>query len=217
MWHESDRLLQAHDAIARRRDPGGSAAIRRDADRSESCCHGHGGAAARSAARALRIPGIARAAEQGRIRQAFGTELRRGRLADQDRALFAQTSDRHCILGRDVFREQQRAEGRFHALGVHQILAGVRNAMEQAHGFSSHDGLLRSLGIAQSLVRAQRDEAIEFRLQPRGALQNRPRHFNGRDLAASNRFAKPHGRPEAQFFGHPGTPLSGAGPMAGAA
>ena len=144
-------------AIADRPDAGG------DRDRR---------AAARAAAGALGAPGVARAAEQRRVGQALwpnsGVVVLPNRMAP---ACFIRAVATASSSG-TLSSCGQRAEGRAHARGVDQILGGVGNAVQQAERLARHDVVSACLRRGHRLIGAERDEAVQHRLQLLGARQH---------------------------------------------
>ena len=203
----SQALLQPNHAIAGRRDTGGAAAIRRHRNRADATRHGNGGAAAGAAGAVAGAPGIAGAAEQRRVGQAFGAEFRCGGLAEQNGAVPAQPRHRFGILRWHILRQQERAEGRAHALRVDDVLDAAGNAMQQAERLAAHHRLLRLGGRLQGSLRRQGDEAVQHRLQPLGAGENGAGQLGRRNLLAPDQEAKLGCRQKAEIVLHACLPL----------
>ena len=87
----------------------------------------------------------------------------------------------------------QRAEGRAHARGVHQILGGEGDAVQQAERLALHDGVFGLLRRRTRLVGGDGDEAVEHGLQLLGAGQDGVRELHGRYLFGRDLFAQDRG------------------------
>ena len=120
-----------------------AAAVGGDADRPDAGRHRDRRAAARAGRGALGAPGVARAAEQRRVGQRLVAELRRRRLAEQDGARPASCAPRQTASSFGTLSScMQRAEGGAHARGVHEVLGGEGDAVQQAERLALHDGVL---------------------------------------------------------------------------
>jgi hypothetical protein len=158
--------------------------------------------AAGAAAGALAAPGIAGAAKQRRVGQAFRAEFGCGGLAHENGALRAQPGNGDRIVVGQVFSIGNRPEGGAHADGVDQILHRERNAMQNTQLLAGHDLAFRFAGVGQGLVAANGDEAIQLRLQSLGARQHGAGEFDRRNLLATNAGSKFGSGQEAEFFAH---------------
>ena len=194
-------LLQPDHAVDRGGNAGRAAAVGGDADRPDAGRDRDRRTAARAAGRVRRTPGIARAAKQRTVGQRLVTELRRRRLAEQDaaRGLHARRADR--VFLRHVVLIEQGPEGGAHARRVHEILGGERDAVQQAERLAAHHGVFGRPGRGAGLIRHQRDEAVQHRLQLLGARQHGSGQFDGRDFPGGDLLAQVGGG-QAGEVGH---------------
>ena len=200
-------LLQADHAVGRRRDARRAAAVGGDADRPDAGRHRDRGAAARAARGALGAPGVARAAEQRRVGQRLVAELRGRRLAEQDGAggLHARAR-RPRLPSARCSSCMQRAEGRAHAGGVHEILGGEGDAVQQAERLALHDRILGLLRGGQRLVGDEGDEAVQHRLQLLRARQHGFGQLDRRDFLGGDLLAQHRSGQAAEVVGHSSSP-----------
>ena len=199
---DAQALLDAHHPVARGGNARGAAAVGGHPQRREAACHRHRRATARAAAGARRIPGVARAPEQRRIGETFRAELGRGRLADQDRPCGAQPRHRNSVLLGHVVAKGHGTEGGCHPLGVDDVLHRERDAVQQTQPAAGHHGLLGVAGLRHGLLAAQRDEAVQLRLQPLSARKNGAGEFDRRDLPALNHAGQLVCGKETEVFVH---------------
>ena len=143
----------------------------------------------RAALHALRVR-----PNSGEFGQALAAEFGRRGLADQDRALGAEAGDRHSIFARHIVLVGHRAKRGSHTSGVDDVLDGEGNAVEQADLLACHELALGNPRLRQCLVAAQRDEAIQFRLQTLCAGEHRAHDLDGGHFLADNTCAKISGR-----------------------
>ena len=156
-------LLEPDHAVACGRNPGRAAAIGCNRERRKAAGDRYRCAAAGAAARALTAPGVAGAAEQRQIGQAFAAEFRRRSLADQDRARRAQPRHGDGVMVGDVTSVRNSSEGGADAFRVDDVLDGERDALQKPRRLAAHDPAFDIAGLRHRLVRTERDEAIQFR------------------------------------------------------
>jgi hypothetical protein len=80
--------------------------------------------------------------------------------------------------------------------------------MQKARRLPGHQLTLRSPSCGNSLVSAQRDEAVQLRLQPLGTRDDGTDYLDGRNILADNPRAKLGSGQEAQFVAHRSGALS---------
>jgi hypothetical protein len=150
-------------------------------------------------------PADVRSAEQGRVGQRLVAELRRRRLAEQDRAGRFHARRGDGVFLRDVVLVSERCVGRAHARGVYKVLGGEGDAVQEAERPALHHSVFGFLRAFQGEIGHQSDEAVEHRLQLVGARQHGfgefdRRDFPGRNLAAQRRCRE---LPELGHFSSP--------------
>ena len=200
--HEAERLLEADDAAAGRRNARRAASIRADCERADADRSGRRCAARGAAAGAAGVVGVAGSAEQRRLGERHVAELRRRRLAHQDRAGGFQARDRHGVGCGNVVLVHERREGRAHALGVDEVLHVQRYAVERPEIIAARDGLVGGFRIAQRLVGADGDEAVECGLRLLGARECGLHDLDRGRLAVTNQGGDFGGAEPGKVIGH---------------
>ena len=109
--HGAERWLESHQAGVGGRPADRASAILADRQRRDAAGHGRHRAAAGTARRELRIPGIAGDAEQRVVRVALERELGHVGLADDERAARPCPAHRQLVMAMAVFAQGRRAPG----------------------------------------------------------------------------------------------------------
>jgi hypothetical protein len=126
-------------------------------------------------------------------------ELRRRGLAEQDGAGLFHARGADCVFGGHVVVMMQGAEGRAHAGGVHQVLGGEGNAVQQAERLALHDGVFSLFGGGARLIGDDGDEAVQHGLKFLGAGEDGVGEFDGRDLLGRDLLAQDRGGQTGKF------------------
>ena len=126
----ADRGLEADKAGVAGGTPDRTAAVRADRSRDKARRDARRRAAGRAAGREIRVPGVARDAEQVVARIALKREFRHVRLADDDHARRAQPRDRQFVLRRPIVLERAAAPCRRKAGDMDIVFDGDRNSVE---------------------------------------------------------------------------------------
>ena len=142
----------------------------------------HRRAAARSARRARRVPGIARDAEHRVVRVRAQAEFGRVGLADHDAAGALHARDHEVVEGGNVVGEERRAERGANAGGGRHVLDRHRKPVEHAAVGAGIEFRVARVGLAeQPFPRLQADDRVVSRIERVDAIEVRPH-----DLAAGN-------------------------------
>ena len=158
--YQPARRLQAEKPAACGRNADRAAAVIARRHRHDAGCDGGGGAAARTAGRALDIPGIRGAAEQPRVRDALERQFGQVGLAENHQSRFEVTPHDMGMFGRGDLGEGPAGIARRQAgVVLRAILDQKRNAGERA---SKRFRQLRA-GFAVH----QAADRIRLRLRPR--------------------------------------------------
>ncbi len=167
------------DAAARRLEPEEPAARRRDANRASAVCRVRGGneargeccscAAARTAGRELRVPGVPGHAVELRLGEGDGSELGRVRLADDDESGIADATDDRAVEVGDVVGVRARGERRADPRGGCEVLHADRDAAKRRVA----RGRVDQSRSGEGLLGADGDEGVEGR--DRAARSDRAR------------------------------------------
>ncbi len=111
------------------------------------------------------LSGIERPAEERAFGEGLVAELRRGRLADQDRRRRpGRARPRpHRRVGHGIGEERRALRGR-DALGIGQVLDRERDAVQRAQRLAGHQLRLGDLGFGAGAFGADRHEGVQFGL-----------------------------------------------------
>src|SRR5258708_31104965 len=93
-------------------------------------------------------------------------------------------------------------KGRAHVLGVDDVFDGKRDALQNPNGFTRHDPAFGILCFSQGAVSAERDEAIQLRLQSLRPRQYSVGDFERRNLLAPDASSQLGGREQARIIVH---------------
>ena len=184
--HHAKALLESDDAVARCRNARRSAAVGGNRDRHQTGRNRNRRSTARAARTAIRAPGIARASEQRRLRQALLTELRRCRLAHDDGAGLLQSRHGNRIMIGNVVFEDQRTPGGADIRCRDQVLHRDRNSMQRSERRPLHH---RRLGCARHIHRGiggDGDECVQHRLAALDAIECRLHDLDRRHRPATD-------------------------------
>jgi hypothetical protein len=174
---------------ARRLEPEQAAAGRGDADRTAAVVgvregddaggDGRPRAAARAARAQVRVPRVARGAEQLRFGERREAELGQVGLAEDDRARAPEPFHDGRVARRLEVRQEAAAGGLRHAGD-----GGVEVLEQERHAAKRGVRRRQRGGVAARLFVHRRDDRVDARVDPLGARDRFLQQLGGRDLAA---------------------------------
>ena len=111
-------------------------------------------------------------------------ELGGHRLADDDRAGFAQARHRRAIAHRLAALEDGRAAFGLVIGGVEYVFDGDRNAVQRSDRIAIAAALVKPARLLQRFVRIEMNEGVHLAVDRSDALETSSRHFLSGDVAA---------------------------------
>ena len=184
--HAAEGRLEPEDPAERGRDPDRAATIGAEGEGAEPRRHRRPRPAARPAGRARHIPRIARGAKEGVVGDALEPELRRVRLAHDDRAGGAEALHRYRVFLGHVVGEQPRTRGGAKAPCEDQILDGDGHPVEGAEGLAGKDGDLGGAGGVARLLGGDGAISVQGGVDGGDAVEHGLDHLHRRKLLAAD-------------------------------
>ena len=164
--HPPDGRLQPEEAGVRGGPPDRAAAVGAERQRRHAARDRRDGAAARSAGRQRRVPGVARRAEERVVGVALQGQLGDIGLAEDDGAGAAQPRHRQLVGVRNEVGVEPRAPGRAQAPDEQVVLDRHRNAVEGAQRRALRPARGARPRRRAGALRIERDDRIQHRVQP---------------------------------------------------
>ena len=183
---QSRRRPDADNAAERRRYADGATKVGALRDRHHAGRRGHRRAAGRAGGAQRRIPRIARRAEQRVVGVGAAGEFGRIGLGKHDGAGGLEAADGFGVFRRHVVLEQRRGEGGADAGSRRDVLDRDRQAVQRAECLALHDGRFRAPGAFARLIRGQRDDGVELRIERRDDVEVRVEHVERTDGAGAD-------------------------------
>ena len=199
----------ADDAAERRRDSDRAAEVGALRDRQHAGRNRHGRTAGGAGRAEFRIPGIAGGAEHLVDGVRAGCEFRRVGLGENDGAGGFQAAHDLGVLVGNVVLEKRRAEGGADARRHRDVLDADRQAVQRPERCAAHHRVFRRACRHARLIRRERDDGVELRVQALDVRQMRVQNLDRTDgAAADQRRQLAGGLPRQRSIRHATCPTS---------
>lgn len=181
--HPATTGAKAEQAAHGRRDANRTAAVIGTRHRHDARRHRGSRAAAGTARRQVKLPGVARRPPQQRLGGAFKSQLRGIGLAKNDQPGLEPLLDHVGVARRHVVAQRPRSAGGRHAgVVLDQVLDQKRHTGEEA--------IKRLPGARLGLASHVDDDGVDVRVDRRRPRPGEGQQFNRRGLAAGDDFGK---------------------------
>jgi hypothetical protein len=174
--------LQPRDAADRRRAADRAAGIGADRGRHEPRRHRRAGAARRAARQMAGVPRVERRRPRQIPAGAAQREFPGRELAHHDAAGRFQPGDDLGVGGGDMILAQLGMAGGQNALGLDDVLEGIRNTVHRAAAGARHQLALGRLRLGQRRLLGQPQKTVQLLVMRGDAREERLRHLDRRQL-----------------------------------
>ena len=196
------RGLDAGDAVKACRDSNGPATIAAGRDGAQTGGQGGARTAAGTSGSAIGIPRITARVAQLVLGHTIQAKLGRVGLSKDDGPGLTHSFNYYGIHLRCAVSEDVAAQGGGNVLGHLKVLNGNRDTVKRAKGVSSLHRLLRSLGLLQCLVGAQRQVGVQLGIKRLDPGVEKLHQLNDRHLFVVDQLAKLQGGSEGEVCIH---------------